>query len=100
MLRSLLLLFGFAFAASVCAEPPARPAQLGLCSACHGEHGLASVAGIPHLAGQDETYLALALRQYRSGARDASAMRAVSGALQDRDIAALAAWYAAQKGTP
>lgn len=100
MLRSLLFLFGLSVAAGVCAEPPQRPTQLGLCSACHGERGHASVAGIPHLAGQDETYLALALRQYRSGARTASAMRAVSGALQDRDIAALAAWYAAQRATP
>ena len=100
MLRCLLLLSSVLIATTVCAEPPPRPAQLGLCSACHGEQGHASVAGIPHLAGQDKTYLALALRQYRSGARDASAMRAVSGALQDRDIAALAAWYAAQKATP
>ncbi len=100
MLRSLLFLIGLSVAAIASAEPPPRPAQLGLCSACHGERGHASVAGIPHLAGQDETYLALALRQYRSGARAASAMRAVSGALQDREIAALAAWYAAQKVTP
>ena len=100
MLRSLLFLFGLSGAAVVSAEPPPRPAQLGLCSACHGERGHASVAGVPHLAGQDETYLALALRQYRSGARTASAMRAVSGALQDREIAALASWYAAQKATP
>ena len=100
MLRSLLFLSGLSVAAGVSAEPPPRPVQLGLCSSCHGEDGHASVAGIPHLAGQDETYLGLALRQYRSGARDASAMRAVSGALQDHDIAALAAWYAAQKVTP
>lgn len=100
MLRSLLFLSGLLIAASASAELPTRPAQLGLCSACHGETGRATVAGIPHLAGQDETYLALALRQYRSGARDASAMRAISGALQDQDIATLAAWYAAQKVTP
>ncbi len=100
MLRSLLFLSGLMFATGVSAEPPTRPAQLGLCSACHGERGHASVAGIPHLAGQDATYLAIALRQYRSGARAASAMRAVSGALQDSDIAALAAWYSAQKTSP
>ena len=100
MLRSLLFLSGLLAAVSASAEPPPRPAQLGLCSACHGERGHSSVAGIPHLAGQDETYLALALRQYRKGERTASAMRAVSGALQDREIAAFAAWYAAQKATP
>lgn len=99
MLRCLLpcgLLVLASASAPARAELPPRPAQLGLCSACHGENGHASSAGIPHLAGQDETYLADALRQYRSGARTASAMRAVSGSLQDRDIAALARWYAAQ----
>ncbi|MEO6076316.1 MAG: c-type cytochrome [Dokdonella sp.] len=100
MLRSLFFLIGLSVAAIASAEPPPRPAQLGLCSACHGEGGHSTGPGIPHLAGQDETYLALALRQYRSGARAASAMRAVSGALQDREIAALAAWYAAQKVAP
>ena len=100
MLRSLLFVSGLVVASIASAAPPPRPAQLGLCSACHGERGHASVAGIPHLAGQDETYLALALRQYRKGERKASAMRAVSGALQDREIDAFAAWYAAQEATP
>lgn len=99
-MRRCLLLSALLVAASASADEPSRPSQLGLCSACHGETGRASAAGIPHLAGQDETYLAEALRQYRSGARSASAMRAVSGSLQDRDIAALARWYASQGATP
>lgn len=91
-----LLLCGLLMALPALGESPPRPPQLGLCSACHGDNGRARSAGIPHLAGQDETYLADALRQYRSGARTASAMRVVSGSLQDRDIAVLARWYAAQ----
>ncbi|MET0229737.1 MAG: c-type cytochrome [Rhodanobacteraceae bacterium] len=75
---------------------PAKPARLGLCAACHGESGNATQPGIPHLAAQDREYLAAALRQYRSGERPATAMRAASGALSDSDIDALAAWYAAQ----
>jgi cytochrome c553 len=78
------------------AEAPPEPARLGLCAACHGENGLATAPGIPHLAAQDREYLAAALRQYRGGERAAQAMRAVSGALSDADIDALAAWYAAQ----
>lgn len=88
-----LLLTGFA--ATAVAAPP-RPGQLGLCAACHGEDGIARVPGTPHLAGQDERYLIDALNQYRSGRRDVAAMRAVSGALSEADIAALARWYAAQ----
>jgi cytochrome c553 len=83
------------FAAVATAAPP-RPPQLGLCAACHGEDGIARAPGTPHLAGQDEQYLVDALKQYRSGRRDAAAMRAVSGALSEADIAAVARWYAAQ----
>lgn len=80
------------------AETPPKPARLGLCAACHGESGIATAPGIPNLAAQDREYLVAALRQYRSGERAAPAMRAVSGALSDADIGALAAWYAAQPG--
>jgi cytochrome c553 len=87
-------------AAAANAEPLPRPARLGLCAACHGENGVAAASGIPHLAAQDRGYLADALRQYRSGARSAAAMRAAAGALSDADIDALAAWYAAQSPVP
>lgn len=81
------------------AETPPMPARLGLCAACHGENGIATAPGIPHLAAQNRDYLAAALRQYRSGERTAQAMRAVSGSLSDADIDALAAWYTAQSGS-
>lgn len=71
----------------------AKPVKLGLCTACHGEDGRSRVAGTPHLAGQDETYLRTALNAYRSGARRVGAMNAVAGSLQPRDIDALARWY-------
>jgi cytochrome c553 len=81
---------------AIAGSPPAKPARLGLCAACHGETGNATQAGIPHLAAQDREYLAAALRQYRSNARISPAMRAAAGVLSDADIDALAAWYAAQ----
>src|ERR1700712_5773059 len=79
-----------------------KPARLGLCAACHGENGIATAPGIPHLAAQDRAYLIAALRQYRSGERPAAAMRAVAGSLADADIDALAEWYSAQdsRGAP
>jgi cytochrome c553 len=82
------------FAGASPAQP--KPARLGLCVPCHGENGIAAAKGIPHLAAQDRDYLAAALRQYRSGDRVAAAMRAVSGALSNADIEALASWYASQ----
>ena len=75
-----------------------QPAQLGLCVACHGANGTARQPGTPHLGGQDEAYLALALNAYRDGSRKAVAMNAISNALQPDDIEALARWYASQPG--
>lgn len=90
-----LALTALLFATAAHAQLP-KPARLGLCAACHGENGIASGKGVPHLAAQDRDYLAAALRQYRDGERQAAAMRAAAGALSDRDIDVLADWYSAQ----
>ena len=95
MFSARILLPALLFATQVAAQTP-KPARLGLCAACHGENGTATAKGIPHLAGQDRDYLAAALRQYRDGERQASAMRAAAGSLSDSEIAALADWYTAQ----
>jgi cytochrome c553 len=100
MRLNLVVVPALLLAAAASAEPMPRPARLGLCAACHGENGVATASGIPHLAAQDRAYLADALRQYRSGARGAAAMRAAAGALSDADIDALAAWYASQPPVP
>ncbi len=73
-----------------------RPAQIGLCMACHQDDGRSGPPGTPRLAGQDETYLRLSMEAYRSGERKHGPMRAIVGALQPDDIAALARWYANQ----
>jgi cytochrome c553 len=77
---------------------PAKPSKLGQCVACHGEDGRSRVVGTPHLAGQDETYLANALNAYRSGSRRHVPMNSLANTLQPRDIAALAQWYSRQPG--
>jgi cytochrome c553 len=86
-----------------CACPQSRsrrhrrsPRKLGQCVACHGSDGRGRIAGTPHLAGQDEAYLASALAAYRSGTRRAAIMNSIANTLQARDIAALARWYARQ----
>ena len=87
----------------VAATPPAagpagRPAKLGLCTACHGDDGVARAPGTPHLGGQDRQYLERALSDYRSGKRQHVPMTSLANALQPADVRALAAWYAAQPG--
>jgi cytochrome c553 len=85
-----------ACSASAAAAPPARPARLGLCAACHGENGMARMAGAPNLAGQRLDYLRAALAHYRDGSRDVAVMRAAVGPLSDAELDALARWYSAQ----
>jgi cytochrome c553 len=73
------------------------------CQTCHGLDGQAKLPDGPNLAGQNEIYLAKALKDYRSGARQNEMMSLVSRALKDEDIADLAAYYAAipvTVGTP
>lgn len=82
------------------AQSPTKPTRLGLCAACHGESGRSAIKGTPHLAGQDLDYLKTALAAYRSGARDVAVMRAAVGALNQKDLDELAAWYAAQPAAP
>ncbi|HEX6833520.1 MAG TPA: c-type cytochrome [Rudaea sp.] len=78
------------------AQKPARPQRLGLCAGCHGETGQAADRSVPNLAAQNLDYLRSALRQYRSGARDVPAMRAVTAMLGDAELDAIVQWYAAQ----
>lgn len=83
-------------ATAYAAAPPARPARLGLCAACHGEDGMARIPGAPNLAGQKLDYLRDALRQYRDGRRDIPVMRAATGPLTDAELDQLAQWFSAQ----
>ena len=73
------------------------------CQTCHGLDGQAKLPDGPNLAGQNEIYLAKALKDYRSGARQNEMMSLVARNLKDEDIADLAAYYAAipvTVGTP
>ncbi|KGI76922.1 c-type cytochrome [Oleiagrimonas soli] len=85
-------------AAPVAAQAGAAtpPPQLGMCAACHGEHGIAVVPGAPNLAAQRVDYLLDAMHQYRDGRRDVAVMRAALGPLSEAQLKALATWFAAQ----
>jgi cytochrome c553 len=63
------------------------------CQACHGLDGLSKLPTAPHLAGQNETRLIKALKDYRSGARQHEVMSIVASSLTDKDINDLAAYY-------
>jgi cytochrome c553 len=68
------------------------------CVACHGSNGIGVQPTWPTLAGQYESYLVHALKQYRSGKRTNALMMPQASNLTDADIKALAAYYAGLKG--
>ena len=82
------------------AQTPAKPTRLGLCAACHGSTGHASMPVVPNLAGQQLDYLRDALKQYRDGRRNVPIMRAAIGPVSDAELDALARWYSAQSPQP
>ena len=67
------------------------------CNRCHGVNGNSADPHIPALAGQREEYLVQALQNYRTRNRRSSEMGAMSDALNDNEIATLAAFYSRQK---
>jgi len=67
------------------------------CAGCHGESGVSSIAGTPSLAGQDAQYLVTATLAYKDGTRRDETMKAPAGALDERAVKDVAAFYAAQQ---
>ena len=82
------------------AAGPVPPARLGLCAACHGADGIATMPGAPNLAGQQQVYLREALRQYRDGRRNIAVMRAATGPLSEAELDQLAAYFSALPSRP
>lgn len=97
--RSIALLSALAAVATTVPAQAAGDAAAGRkaavqCQACHGLDGKAKIPEAPNLAGQSEPYLAKALGDYKTGARQNEMMSLVAPKLSDQDIADLAAYYA------
>ncbi len=75
----------------------AGKAKSMMCSACHGTAGISAVPTYPNLAGQKEAYTATQLKNFKSGKRNNPTMKGMVAALNDEDIANLAAYYASLK---
>ncbi len=67
-----------------------------VCVACHGVDGNSANPDYPKLGGQHPDYLAKALRDYQSGARNNAIMKGFATMLKEEDIANVSAWYANQ----
>ncbi len=80
-------------------EAAAGKGKAEACASCHGPSGISRNPAWPHLAGQQEDYLASALKAYRAGTRKMDAMMVqmmvqMAKNLSDAEIRALAAFYA------
>jgi cytochrome c553 len=67
-----------------------------VCVACHGETGVSISPDVPHLAGQSGAAIYKQLYDYRTGSRVHTQMTDLAKALNEPDIADLAAYYAGQ----
>ncbi len=99
-----LLVAALASAATVFASPVSAQVtdpNLGrhlsaACANCHGTNGV-SQQGMPNLAGQQQTYLAQQMRDFKTGKRPATIMHQLAKGYTDEQIDALAAYFSAQK---
>jgi cytochrome c553 len=72
--------------------------KAAVCAPCHGPTGIAPAPQWPNIAGQHASYLERTLAQYKSGEREDLVMAPMAAPLDDRTIAELAAYFAAQPG--
>jgi cytochrome c553 len=86
------------------ARAHAEKVAITVCGTCHGRDGNSIQPKFPRLAGQHENYLIAQLKAFRAQSRgdpDAiSYMWGMSSELDDATIAAVAAYYAAQRAEP
>ena len=66
------------------------------CASCHGTNGNAQT-GMPRLAGTDKTYFIEQMQNFKSGKRPATLMHQIAKGYDDKQIAQMADYFAAQK---
>jgi cytochrome c553 len=85
-------------------SPATSPAQsidekASLCAGCHGDNGVPQQNTMPVIWGQQQGYLYLQLRDYKSGARKNDIMGPIAQSLERDDMMALALYFS-QKPWP
>lgn len=83
--------------ATITGDAEAGKEKAANCAACHGETGDSSDPNFPRLTGQYESYLATALQDYKSGARNNPMMNGLASGLSEEDILNISAYYASQE---
>src|SRR5262245_4827919 len=89
---SVALMSGNALAGAAGAASAPNPVaeKAKICATCHGEQGIPINKQTPVIWGQDEGYLYLQLRDFKSGARKNALMEPIAAHLEKYDILAQA----------
>lgn len=74
-------------------QRPGEALAANVCSACHGEQGMATTAQFPRLAGQSPQAIYKQLSDYKTGARVHPQMTPVVQALTNDELAQVAAYF-------
>ncbi len=85
--------------ANAAGDRDAGLAKATQCQTCHGRQGMATMPGVPNLAGQSDVYLAAQLKAFREGVRNNEQMSIIAKSLSDADIENLAAYFSQIKVT-
>ncbi|HEX4408126.1 MAG TPA: c-type cytochrome [Xanthobacteraceae bacterium] len=89
---SLVMLPGAAGAATL------APSGVAACSNCHPKAGeVGGDTALPPLTGRRASDIVSAMTAFRNGKRQATVMGRIAKGFSDSEIAAIAAWYAAQR---
>jgi cytochrome c5 len=68
--------------------------RAAVCFSCHTAEGISNIPGVPHLAGQERSYLEKVLHSYREGQqRQDPTMTAMVKPLSDADIVNISAYF-------
>ncbi|MEK6735760.1 MAG: cytochrome c [Pseudomonadota bacterium] len=83
----------------IAADIAAGKSKSEACASCHGADGNSPAPNFPKIGGQYRTYLAKALNDYKSGARNDPIMSGMAAALSAEDIDNLAFYYSSLPGS-
>ena len=78
------------------ATTPTPPAGASSCSGCHTASKSVDTP-VPRLVGRSPAEIEAAMQEFRTGQKLASVMDRIAKGFSADEIAAIAAWYAAQK---
>lgn len=93
---ALAIAFFFPMAVYAVGNVAAGKEKAMVCAPCHGVTGLSTNPQWPNIAGQHASYIFKQLKDYKTGKRSDPSMNSIVSALNEQDMADLAAYFAAQ----